>query len=141
MAEYFITTKKPVQVKYLRAKCGVRYWEDATVNGVEDMNGDLIPFRNGKYWEPVIDLDTGKIEAWPEGITASVNYKVCDDGAYELINEEKAVVSRIEGYAPDMMCPGGVGYRDYVEMDIGPDGTIANWKVDFSEFAQGDADA
>lgn len=27
---------KSVEVKYLRARCGVRYWEDATVNGEED---------------------------------------------------------------------------------------------------------
>ncbi len=32
------------------------------------------------------------------------------------------------------MCPGGPGYGDYVIMAIGADGTIANWRVDLSDF-------
>ena len=38
-----VATTTRVPVKYLRAECGVRYWEDATVNGVEDTDGKLIP--------------------------------------------------------------------------------------------------
>lgn len=34
-----IKVKKEFEVKYLKAKCGVRYWEDATVNGEEDKDG------------------------------------------------------------------------------------------------------
>jgi hypothetical protein len=35
------TTENPV--KFLRAECGVRYWEDAKVNGMADGDGDMIP--------------------------------------------------------------------------------------------------
>lgn len=38
---------KSVPVKYIRARCGVRYWEDGKVNGVEDADGSRIPCREG----------------------------------------------------------------------------------------------
>ncbi len=136
MTELTITIKKTVPVKYLRAECGVRYWEDAKVNGVEDTEGTLIPCRIGDIWCPVIDLDTGKIENWPEGTTASIHYKVCDEGVYTLLNENREVVASVDGYVIGMMCPEGGGYGDYVIMKIGPDGAIANWEVDLSEFEE-----
>jgi hypothetical protein len=34
---------------HLHVKAGVRYWEDATVNGEEDTDGSFIPFRNEDY--------------------------------------------------------------------------------------------
>jgi len=133
-----------VPVKYLRCRIGVRYWEDATVNGEEDTDGSRIPLRKGTAadndhlsggdWLPLIDLDTGKIEGWPEGTTASVHYKVCDDGDYELLDTDRNVVKAIDGYVPNIMCPEGEGYGDYVIMDIGPDGTIAKWKADLREW-------
>ena len=39
--------EKEFDVKYLKAKVGVRYWEDSRVDGVEDEDGDLIPCREG----------------------------------------------------------------------------------------------
>jgi hypothetical protein len=51
-------------VKYLQCKLGVRYWEDAIVNGVEDTEGTLIPLRNGDYWQIVIEFDTVIIQNW-----------------------------------------------------------------------------
>lgn len=135
---------KSVPVKYIRARCGVRYWEDATVNGEEDTDGSRIPLREGTAadnddlgggnWLLTIDLDTGKIEGWPEGTTASVHYKVCDDGDYELLDADRNVVASIDGYVPSLMCPEGEGYGDYVIMEIAADGTIAKWKADLSEF-------
>jgi len=35
-----------VNFTHLKVKCGARYWEDATVNGVEDTEGLLIPLRD-----------------------------------------------------------------------------------------------
>ena len=135
---------KSVPVKYLRARCGVRYWEDGTVNGSEDPHGRLIPCRQGTAadndrlgggnWCPTIDLETGRIEDWPEGTTADVHYKVCDDGDYELLDEDRNVVRAIAGYVPMIMCPEEKGHGDYVIMKIAPDGTIANWRVVLSEF-------
>lgn len=139
---------KSVPVKYIRARCGVRYWEDATVNGEEDKDGSRIPLRegtaadnddlNGGNWRPTIDLDTGKIEGWPEGTTASIHYKVCDDGDYELLDADRNVVASVYGYVPSLMCPEGNGYGDYVIMEIAADGTIAKWKADLSEFEKTD---
>ena len=132
--EIEVTTKVKKQVRYLKAECGVRYWEDARVNGVEDTEGTLIPCREGDAWSPVIDLQTGKIENWPEGTVASIHYKVCDDGAYELRDPDGEVIKRITGYVIKMMCPEGNGYGDYVVMEINGDGTIQNWRVDLDVF-------
>ncbi len=136
-----------VPVKYLRAKCGVRYWEDATVNGETDDDGSRIPCRDpkpnnslgGGDWLPLIDLDTGMIVGWPKGTTASVHYKVCDDGLYQLLSEDcKTVVKEINGYVPRIMCPEGDGYGDYVIMEIDADGQIAKWRADLTEFEADD---
>lgn len=119
---------------YLQAECGVRYWEDAEVNGVEDETGDLIPCRSGDSWCPTIVLATGTIEGWPAGVTADIHYKVCDDGRYTLLDANHEKVCTLDGYVPKMMCPGGSGYGDYVIMTVGPDGKIGNWHADLSAF-------
>lgn len=148
MSELTVKTTQRVPVKYLRAECGVRYWEDAEVNGEEDTDGSRIPCRRqepndkdgGGIWEPVIDLETGVIENWPAGTVASIHYKVCDDSAYELLDAERKVVKRIEGYVPDIMCPEGTGYGDYVIMEIDGNGKIADWEIDLKEFEKDEDD-
>lgn len=130
-----IAVKTKVPVVYLRAECGVRYWEDATVNGVADEDGALIPCRYGDAWIPTIDLATGIIEGWPEGTTASVHYKVCDDGRYALLDADRQEVAAIDGYVPKIMCPADSGYGDYVIMEIDGSGRIADWRVDLESFA------
>lgn len=116
---------------YIRVQTVVRYWEDATVNGVEDINGNLIPFRDGHSWCPVIRLSDGKVMDWPEGTTAYVHYKVCDEGSYYLLNDsldEVAVWN--DYYVPDrFLCHGDKGYGDYIVLDIGPDGFVNGWKT------------
>lgn len=127
------------EVKYLQAECGVRYWEDAQVNGTEDTDGELIPLRVKDAWCPTIDLETGVVQDWPAGTTADVHFKVCDAGIYKLLDAEKNVVREIDGYVPKMMSPGGYGYGDYVIMTIGPDGKIENWAVDLESFQEDEA--
>lgn len=136
--------ERSVLVKYLRARCGVRYWEDGHINGKEDADGSRIPLREGTAadndslgggnWCPTIDLDTGIIENWSKGTIASIHYKVCDDGDYELLDADRNVIKAIEGYVPSLMCPEGEGYGDYVIMNIDGDGRIAKWRADLSEF-------
>lgn len=133
-----ITVNREVEVKYLRANCDVRYWEDAKVNGVEDTEGTLIPFRFKDTWRPVIELETGKILAWPEGMIASIHYKVCDAGSYELLDDSMQTVKEISGYVPSIMYPEGNGFGDYVIMEIDGTGQIQNWKVDLTKFRDGD---
>tara|TARA_Y100000815_G_scaffold159157_1_gene144544 strand:- start:373 stop:783 length:411 start_codon:yes stop_codon:yes gene_type:complete len=134
MPQVKLSDTRLVDVTHLRAKCGARYWEDATVNGQEDTDGTLIPCANGAYWVPLIDLASGRIQDWPQGTTASIHYKVCDDGLYELLDASGEVVTSIDGYVPDIMSPRKPGYGDYVIMDVGEDGRIENWKVDLSDF-------
>ena len=134
MPKFKIKTEKSVDVRYLLAACGVRYWEDATVDGVGDADGSLIPCREGDYWCPAIDLETGKIENWKQGVTANIHYKVCDDGTYALLDEGRQEVVKIDGYVPLMLSPKDNGFGDYVIMDIDADGMIQGWKVDLSCF-------
>ena len=131
--------EQELAVKYLKANCGVRYWEDGTVNGVEDEDGSLIPLRVGDCWIPTIDLETGVINDWPKGTTASIHYKVCDAGIYTLIDDQNNEVITRDGYVPNMLCPEGDGYGDYVIMNIDENGKINNWQVDLSYFDEGNA--
>lgn len=119
----------------------VRYWEDATVNGQEDKQGTLIPLRVGDQWEPSIDLQTGKVLAWPAGTTARIHYKVCDAGEYWLADTEGVKHWKWGGYyvPDDLLCVGDRGYGDYIIMKVQEDGTIENWRVphiDLSEWDQ-----
>lgn len=142
-----VKESKSVPVKYLKAECCVRYWEDAEVNGEQDVDGSRIPCRSassntrlgGGTWCPLIDLDMGIIVDWPKGTVASVHYKVCDDGLYMLLGEDcQTIIKKIDGYVPSIMCPEGEGYGDYVIMEIDGDGRIAKWEVDLSEFEDDD---
>jgi hypothetical protein len=100
-----VKIKKEVDIKTLWVEAGVRYWEDATVNGVEDENGELIPCRDGEYWCPIIDIDNGIITNWEKGVTAKIHYKVCDDGSYYLKDaDHNTVLSITENYVPDILC-------------------------------------
>ena len=131
-----VVKEEDVAVRYLRADCGVRYWEDAVVNGLEDAKGD-IPLRRGDSWCPVIDLESGTVLGWPAGVTARVHYKVCDAGVYALLDADMNVVAEKSGYVPEMMCPAENGYGDYVIMDIDGDGKIDRWRVDLSYWKNG----
>lgn len=131
-----VTIKQEVDVKTLQVEAGVRYWEDATVNGIEDVDGKLIPFKEGEIWKPEINIETGQIANWPEGTTADIHYKVCDNGTYILKDESGDEVTRNEGYVPSIMSPGGNGYGDYIVMKVNETGLIEGWKVDLSDFEE-----
>ena len=119
---------------YLEVQAGVRYWEDATVNGTEDADGTLIPLRNGDKWCPVIELQTGRVLNWPANVTADIHYKVCDDGDYSLLADDRRVIASIDGYVPEILSPKSPGYGDYVIMNVGPDGVIAGFRVVLDEW-------
>ncbi|KYG76925.1 hypothetical protein AWW68_18890 [Roseivirga spongicola] len=123
------------EVNFLAVDAGVRYWEDATVNGVEDVDGTLIPLRRGDRWRPIIDLSTGIIKDWEIGKKASVHYKVCDDGSYYLLDKDEKVVTSIKNnYVPSLLCPHENGYGDYIIMDINENGSIEGFSVDLEGF-------
>ena len=129
------TITREVEVKYIRANCHVRYWEDASINGIEDdEDNPRMPCIKGDSWCPTIDLDEGVILDWPVGTTASVHYKVCDAGTYQLITPGLDIAVEIDGYVPKIMCPGDSGWGDYIIMDIDENGKIADWVVILDEF-------
>jgi len=134
--------KKPVEydLKFIKVDAGVRYWEDATVNGVEDETGELIPFKDGDRWKPVIDIENGKIIGWPAGTVAKIHYKVCDDGVYTIedINGVDIVVS--DGYVPASLAPSEDGYGDYIIMNIDGEGNIEDWEFKLNDFTEEDDD-
>ncbi len=115
-----VTVSKPVEIeiKYMRIAVPVRYDE-------EDMPNDF-PFRKDDVWDIVVDIDTGKIENWPEGVENSLYMKVCDEGSYFLLDANREEVgSIINDYVPKAV-PGE--YGDYINFEIASDGTITNWK-------------
>ena len=122
-------------VKYLRVDAGVRYWEDASVNGVEDTGGTLIPCRCADRWGPQIDIDGGIVCGWPKGTEASIHYKVCDDGTYTLLAGDGKCIAAYDGYVPDILQPERGGYGDYIIMKIDGSGKIANWNPTFNEWS------
>ena len=118
------------QARFVKVSAAVRYWEDARVNGVEDVDGTLIPFRTGELWLPIIDLATGKFLDWPAGLEANIHYKVCDAGEYWLLNEARQRIAKWKGYyvPDDVLCVGDRGYGDYIILKVGADGVVLGWK-------------
>lgn len=117
-----------IEVKYLMVSAEVRYWEDATVNGIEDTDGTLIPCRRGPdFWCPTIDLDTGIIINWVAGVSAQIHYKVCDAGEYYVLSSNRNIVLRKEGYVPAFLRTRDSGSSDYIIFDVNEDGQIIDW--------------
>lgn len=114
----------------------VRYWEDTDVNGQSD-DGDTpkmpcaVKSDSGSYyWKPIIDIETGQILNWQQGVTANVYYKVCDEFACKVIEQIAGITNLIkdyEGYVPNFMCPSGEPDGDYIVMDIDGRGYIKDW--------------
>jgi len=112
----------------------VRYWEDGEVNGVEDVDGMLIPCREGDCWCPKIDIHSGQILNWEQGKVASIHYKVCDGGTYKFVDDEGNNIFTLEHtYVPKLLSTGGDGYGDYIIMEIDSNGYIQHWKGDLDD--------
>lgn len=116
---------------YVEVSANVRYWEDASINGEEDTDGRLIPFRSGNNWTPVIRLLDGMVMDWPAGTVADIHFKVCDAGEYWLQDADRKRVAKWTGfYVPDdFLCHGDNGYGDYIIFKIGADGLIEKWET------------
>ena len=122
------------KAKFIKVEAAVRYWEDSEINGVSDEDGKLTPFRVGDLWCPLIEIESGKIQNWPIGTTAKFHFKVCDAGAYYLLDENEELVSSIEDdYVPNGLCHGGNGYGDYIIFNVDENGVIENYSNGIDE--------
>lgn len=130
-----VTLLKPqtFNIKYIIADFGVRYFEDSTINGVED--DDINPKMpcvvdrfGDKRWIIKVDIDTGEVVGWPKDTVADIHYKICDDGHYSLLNEQNDIIEEFDSYVPDVFAINDSGYGDYVIMTIDRDGFIENWQ-------------
>lgn len=123
--------------KYLQIEACVRYWEDAEINGESKEDGSNVPFKDGRLWRPIIDIESGYIIDWPIGTFAIFHFKVCDAGIYHLLNDKHQVIaSRFDNYVPEGVCHGDEGYGDYIIFKVDENGFILGYKnkIDFDEF-------
>lgn len=128
-----LLSEKEVDVKYLTAVMGVRYWDDAEVNGVQcDADSPDIPFvsENKQAWQITVDLDTGVVLDWPQGVAVTTHFKVCDDGEYTLKDQNNKQIAKYDGYVPSILDPDNDGFGDYVILDIDGNGKIKRFNPD-----------
>ena len=139
---------KQIDVKYIQVDTEIRYWDDTSINGVDDINfyetkGEGEPnmpcavkvkdkpedciHSDHWHWKPLINVETGQIENWTKGVKADVVYKVCDAFACDVLDADKKVLFSYEGYVPRFMCPREDGYGDYIDMLIDGEGYILDW--------------
>jgi hypothetical protein len=132
-----IKIKKEVeyQVEVLKVSAGVRYWEDAIINGVEALeDGSNTPCVVNGRWELNIDVNNGQILNWLIGNTAKVHYKVCDDGIYTLLDKDRNQIIQKDDYVIDCLAIGDNGYGDYIILEINENGFIKDFNFDSSDF-------
>lgn len=117
------------QATHIEVEAEVRYWEDAIVNDVKDDDGSRIFGRDGDLWKIQIDLASGRIEDWPEGVEARIHYKVCDAGEYWLTDAASHRIAKWRGhYVPSrFLCHGGNRHSDYIIMNVSAGGVITSY--------------
>ena len=147
-----VIVNRPVEidVKHLFVKARVRYPEDSTLRNLpeydwieDDANKPMMPCMSyvecnrrtsSWHWCPVIDLETGKIINWKQGVCASISYKVVDEFDCYITDSDDKIVARYNGYVPSFMAIDDEGYGDYVYLTINEDGYIENWSFDEYDF-------
>ena len=140
-----IVNEEELDIRYLCADLGVRYWEDGEINGEDDIPYEeqekgatprmplAVKDENARHsdelyrWRVKIDLETGNLVGWPQGVTARVHYKVCDDGTYWLEDAEGNRIHEIDDYVPKVFdfCDDSDG--DYIIFNIDENGHIVQW--------------
>ena len=126
-------TQTDFNVKKLVIEAKIRYWEDSMLNGTGDETGEM-PCKKGDIWCPQIDVDDGRILNWEKGKIADINYKVCDEGIYYLMDKNDIVLCLQKCYVPSMLSINHEGFGDYIIMKIDEDGFIKDFNPDFSFF-------
>lgn len=150
-----VTIPREIDIKYLRATMGVRYWvncdysDDGGKTWYEDFDDtdeeserikSIVPcvikkdigYKENDYWELIIDLDRGRVLNWPNGFCIKTYFKVCDDGEYVFLDENMNELINItkqygQYYVPDFLALEDSGYGDYVIINIDADGNIEHF--------------
>lgn len=131
-AKVVVTQEKEVDLSRINLKSNTRYWEDFEIDGERSEDGSNVPFRDGSFWTPVIDIDGGRILGWPDGMTAKTHSKVCDECSFEIIDGNGNVVFRQENdYVPSFLSPTESGYGDYIILEIDQKGLIKGFERAF----------
>lgn len=119
-------------VQFISVFAQVRYWEDGTLNGKDDVEGNM-PLRVKDEWCPIINFHTGYVCDWPCNVEADIHYKVCDAGDYYLLDVNQERIAKYKDhYVPDMLAF-GKGYGDYIILKIDKEGYIEGWKRPYIE--------
>lgn len=154
--EVKILVEKQVKLTSIRVSAGVRYWHDCEYSedggktwieaedDTDELNEEFkkhIPsiykqdlgYGVGDYWDFTIDIDTGKINNWPKNFCLKTHFKVCDDGLYQIIDEDHNVVwDSIKNqtyYVPGFLSLEDSGWGDYIFININQEGFIEHWDV------------
>lgn len=154
-----VIVNRPVEIdiKTLFVKAHVRYPENSMIQegpddvwGEDDADQPKMPCMEyidcrykGWYWRPVIDLATGRIINWKQGVRASISYKVVDEFECYITDADNKIVTKYEGYVPSFMAITDEGYGDYVYLEIDENGMIEDWSFtdrDFKEIDETDED-
>lgn len=154
-----VIVNRPVEIdiKTLFVKAHVRYPEDSMIQegpddewAEDDADQPKMPCMEyidcrykGWYWRPVIDLETGRIINWKQGVRASISYKVCDEFECEVKDSNNAIVASYNGYVLNFMAITDEGYGDYIYLDIDENGMIEDWSFtdrDFKEIDETEED-
>lgn len=112
---------KEVEIRKVLIDIHIRYVGDSEDDDVPT----TLPLLKGSQWKAYVDIDTGKIEEWPDGVAINLHAKVCDEGVYTLYGDGGEIISVKDGYVPNGLIPGS--YGDYVELEINTNGVITNW--------------
>jgi hypothetical protein len=117
-----VKIEQEVEIKTVLVEIKPRYIGDTD----DDDMPSTFPLLDADTWRARIDIDSGKIENWPEGEKREMFVKVCDAGSYHLFDAENKAIKSIENnYVPNDLIPGE--YGDYIDLKINGNGVITNW--------------
>jgi hypothetical protein len=119
---------KTKEVPYLEVTFPVDYMESFSVNGIEAVYENDVPFVNDGMCKFTIYMLNGRIKDWKFNKSIAIHYKVVDTGTYRLLSAGFNVIASIEeDYAPEILCIDDLGYGDYINMTIDANGYIENF--------------
>lgn len=87
-------------------------------------------FRTDHGYQFRVDLATGRIVGWPEGLSVDAHYKPRDGGTYQICDANDAVIYEwVDCYVPGFLDHNDGG-DDYLDFKISPDGTWLGLRID-----------